>query len=88
MPRSSNKVSVDQGLLIRVDERVASLQKKLDDTLDSINRQFTDVDKTISAMEAKFVTKDEIRPLKQFIYGFIGLIIIVVGTAVLGEVIK
>lgn len=63
MNRLSGKVSVDQGLLIRVDERVNSLQKKLDDGLVELKQQlhsrFTELDVRIAMYDEKFVWRKE-----------------------------
>jgi len=59
MARSSTKVSVDQGLLIRVDERVASLQKKLDESIVQLQQRFTEIDTRIAMYDEKFVWRKE-----------------------------
>jgi len=59
MARDSIKVSVDQGLLIRVDERVASLQKKLDESIIQLQQRFTELDVRIAMYDEKFVWRKE-----------------------------
>lgn len=59
MPRQTGKVNVDQGLLIRVDERVAALQKKLDESIVQLQQRFTELDVRIAMYDEKFVWRKE-----------------------------
>ena len=71
-------------LLIRLDERTLSIEKRLNESMTTSDSRITKVEEYI---EKKCVTREEFSPIRLVVYGLVGLILVAVVTALIGLVI-
>ena len=71
-------------LLIRLDERTLSIEKRLNESSSANDSRITKVEEYI---EKKCVTREEFSPIRLVVYGLVGLILVAVVTALIGLVI-
>lgn len=71
-------------LLIRLDERTLSIEKRLNESSNANDSRITKIEKQI---EEKCVTKEEFSPVRLVVYGLVGLILVAVVGALIGLVV-
>lgn len=71
-------------LLIRLDERTLSIEKRLNESSATNDNRITKVEEYI---EKKCVTREEFSPIRLVVYGLVGLILVAVVGALIGLVV-
>lgn len=71
-------------LLIRLDERTLSIEKRLNDSTSNNDNRITKVEEYI---QNKCVTHEEFSPIRLIVYGLVGLILVSVMGALINLVI-
>jgi hypothetical protein len=71
-------------LLIRVDERTLSIEKRLNESMSSNTERIIHIENKI---DEKCVTKEEFQPVRLIVYGLVGIILVAVVGALIGLVI-
>ncbi len=72
----------DARLLVRLDERLISIQNELKELHHAIKELHEEVDKNILSNKSEYVTQKEFEPVKKLVYAASGLIL----TAFLGAI--
>lgn len=74
--------------LIKLTEEMVHMREYIADMKDDFNEKFDRIIQLIEASNAKFVTKDEFKPVRNLVYGVVGLALVGVFTAILSLVIQ
>ena len=70
------------------DTKLAVMSEKMKNIENDISEIKLGINELIKKMDEKFVTKNEFTPIKQIVYGFVGLIVVAVIGALISLVVK